>query len=119
MKILLLLLMLITLNVQAAEMADAPVDPAYERSLYYWQQAQDQVQKIGSQCMECSVAQAGQSDTACQLRWNKFYAKKAIDLRIMLGYMDFGKHTRDRATAQSLIDLITDGLRSGDEPLRL
>ena len=103
----------ISLQVRAAESADAPVDPAYERSLYYWQQAQDQVQKIGSQCMECSVAQAGQADSACQLRWNKFYAKKTIDLRIMLGYMDFGKHTRDRSTAQSLIDLITDGCDPG------
>jgi hypothetical protein len=91
--------------------AEESGEELYNRSLYYWQQAQDSVQKIGSQCMNCTAFTAGKSEKPspqCRATWDAFYAKKTIDLRVMMGYNDFGKAVYDFRTAQAMIDLITD-----------
>ena len=94
--------------------AEESGEELYNRSLYYWQQAQESVQKIGSQCMDCKAFTAGQSperpspSPKCKATWDKFYAKKTIDLRVLMGYSDFGKSVYDFRTAQAMIDVITD-----------
>lgn len=93
----------------------------YKRSVYYWEQAQENVQKIGSQCMDCQLFQAGRSaqpkppkqSQSCKATWDKFYDKSVIDIRVLMGYLDFGKTVHDFRTAQAMIDIVNEPCMPG------